>query len=79
MSTQPILKKLNLSEFVKDGNELIYEMIEVNNCLQLRRCLKCHGRPVGANTTDSVERLECLFLFITKKKFFKISIDTEMK
>ena len=67
MSTQSICFKLNLSESVIDGAELVHETIEAYNCLQLCRRLKCHGRPVGEEKKDLVASLECLFLLITKK------------
>ena len=66
MSPEPIFVKFNLSESVIDCAELVHKIIEAHNCLQLRRWLKCHGRPVGGNK-DLVEGLECLFLSITSK------------
>ena len=67
MSPEPIFVKFNLSESVIDGAELVHKTIEAHNCLQLRRRLKCHGRPVGGNKKDLVERLESLCLSITSK------------
>ena len=47
MAGQGILspQKNKLIDKTFDGASLIYDSVEAHNCEQLKRLLKCHGRP----------------------------------
>lgn len=51
------LISVQLNEKLIDGASLVHPTVEAHNCVQLRRWLKCHGRPQGGNKAELVERL----------------------
>lgn len=46
-----------LLEKTIDGASLIYDSVEAHNCEQLKRWLKCHGRPQKGKKSELIERL----------------------
>lgn len=56
-AVQP-LSPIQLNEKLIDGASLVFPSVEAHNCVQLKRWLKCHGRPQGGKKAELVERLE---------------------
>ncbi|XP_044597969.1 uncharacterized protein LOC123274428 [Cotesia glomerata] len=47
-----------LLEKTIDGASLIYDSVEAHNCEQLKRWLKCHGRPQKGKKSELIERVK---------------------
>lgn len=76
MAEQGIIspQRNKLLEKTIDGASLIYDSVEAHNCEQLKRWLKCHGRPQKGKKSELIERLDIDICLLSKNLKKEINI-----